>query len=103
MSNLYGHSWRQIRARRLKQFPLCAFCAKIGKIEPATVVDHVIPHRGDEELFFDTDNLQSLCKHCHDSHKQTQEKSGHLKGSDLDGLPLDPRHPWLRPDRAGDE
>ena len=103
MSNLYGHSWRQIRARRLQHFPLCAFCAKRGIITPATVVDHVIPHRGDEALFYDTSNLQSLCKPCHDGAKQQQEKSGTLRGSDINGNPLDQKHPWYREDRASDE
>ncbi|WP_456297628.1 HNH endonuclease signature motif containing protein [Kineothrix alysoides] len=32
----------------------------------ATVVDHVIPHRGDPILFWDKRNWQPLCKTCHD-------------------------------------
>jgi len=32
----------------------------------ARIVDHVIPHRGDQELFWDTSNWQPLCKRCHD-------------------------------------
>ena len=103
MSNLYGSTWRKIRARHLAKYPLCVFCGKRGIIEPATCVDHIIPHRQDEELFFDLDNLQSLCSGCHDGAKQALEKSGHLRGSDLAGLPLDAKHPWYREDRAGDE
>lgn len=76
---------------------------KRGIVEPATVVDHVIPHEGDEVLFWDESNWQSLCKTCHDSAKQTLEKSGYLKGSDLEGLPLDAKHPWYREERVGDE
>jgi hypothetical protein len=34
---------------------------------PATVVDHIIPHTGDPELFWDVDNLQGLCDPCHNS------------------------------------
>ena len=94
MGNLYGHQWRQLRARHLAHFPLCEFCRRLGRVEPATVVDHVIPHRGDVVLLFDPANLQSLCKTCHDGAKQEQEKSGTLRGSDLDGLPLDVKHPW---------
>jgi hypothetical protein len=30
------------------------------------VCDHKIPHRGDERLFWDETNLQSLLKSCHD-------------------------------------
>ena len=49
-----------------KQHPLCAFCQAEGKIVPATVVDHIIPHRGDQRLFWDQTNWESLCKECHD-------------------------------------
>lgn len=57
-------------------------CADRGVVTAATVVDHVIPHRGDKDLFFASNNLQSLCEHCHNSHKQRQEKSGVLAGCD---------------------
>ena len=76
--------------------PRCVFCAKQGYMTPATVVDHIEPHRGDSVAFWAADNWQSLCKSCHDSAKQTLEKSGYLKGSTQDGIPLDPRHPWNR-------
>ncbi|NMA84113.1 MAG: HNH endonuclease [Epulopiscium sp.] len=29
-------------------------------------VDHIKPHKGNEDLFYDINNLQSLCKSCHD-------------------------------------
>lgn len=48
-----------------------------GKVEGDTsllVADHKIPHRGDPSLFWDENNLQCLCKACHDSAKQTQER-----------------------------
>ena len=32
----------------------------------ATVADHIIPHKGNLELFWDEGNLQALCKSCHD-------------------------------------
>ena len=37
-----------------------------GKYTRATVVDHIIPHRGDRILFWDQNNWQPLCKPCHD-------------------------------------
>ncbi len=40
------------------------------------VADHKIRHQGDHELFWDEGNLQTLCKHCHDSLKQREERSG---------------------------
>lgn len=86
--------WHRLRWYQLQGEPLCRFCAALGHVTEATVVDHKKPHKGDEELFFDPDNLQSLCKTCHDSTKQRQEKSGYLAGCDADGWPLDPASHW---------
>jgi 5-methylcytosine-specific restriction protein A len=33
----------------------------------ATVVDHVVPHRGDPVLFWEESNWQSQCQPCHDA------------------------------------
>jgi 5-methylcytosine-specific restriction protein A len=59
----------------------------------ATVADHIIPHQGDEALFW-SGELQSLCDTCHSSVKQAQEKGGYAIGCGVDGMPLDPKHPW---------
>ncbi|MEG0049160.1 MAG: HNH endonuclease signature motif containing protein [Clostridia bacterium] len=37
-----------------------------GRLTFATVVDHIVPHRGDGELFWHKENWQPLCKDCHD-------------------------------------
>ena len=37
------------------------------------VVDHKIPHRGDEQLFWDINNLQAVSKAYHDSDKRKME------------------------------
>jgi 5-methylcytosine-specific restriction endonuclease McrA len=60
------------------------------------VVDHIEPHRGDRRLFWNTSNLQSMTKVCHDRFKQSQEKggAGFLVGCDEDGWPLSEDHPW---------
>jgi len=47
---------------------------KAERVAPATVVDHIEPHKGDEELFYDINNLQSLCKSCHD--RKTAKEDG---------------------------
>jgi len=45
------------------------------------VCDHVRPHRGDERLFWSQDNLQTLCKSCHDKRKQAEEQGSlHQRG-----------------------
>lgn len=92
---LYGSKiWYRLRYYQLAKAPLCAYCEAQGLIVAASVVDHIRPHKGDINLFSDPDNLQSLCKRCHDSHKQRQEKSGYLAGSALDGSPLDAASHW---------
>lgn len=59
--------WRdRLRPEQLLLEPYCRGCARDGRRTRATVVDHVIPHRGDFALFADGGNLQSLCKRCHD-------------------------------------
>ena len=61
----YDGKWRNARARFLRRHPLCVSCLKEGKITPAVIVDHIIPHRGDQALFWDQGNWQPLCKDCH--------------------------------------
>ena len=58
--------WREVRVAYLRRHPLCVQCQKEGRLTAATVVDHIIPHRGDQYLFWDQDNWQALCKDCHD-------------------------------------
>lgn len=50
----------------------------IGKHPAADspVVDHIRPHRGDPDLFWDETNLQSVSKEWHDRVKQSREKRG---------------------------
>jgi 5-methylcytosine-specific restriction protein A len=62
----YGPRWRRARAAYLARHPLCVPCESAGRLVAATVVDHVVPHRGDDRLFWDEDNWQGLCKRCHD-------------------------------------
>lgn len=76
----YDHAWRKARIEFLKYFPVCARCGA-----PATVVDYIIPHKGDDRLFWDKTNWQALCKPCHDRYKQ-REGLGFISAfhSDLD-------------------
>jgi 5-methylcytosine-specific restriction enzyme A len=56
-------AWLKLRALQLENYSLCSVP---GCGQPATVVDHVTPHRGSNALFFDQANLRSMCKRCHD-------------------------------------
>jgi 5-methylcytosine-specific restriction protein A len=61
----YGRKWGKLRAAFLSEHPLCAHCEARFDLTPATEVDHIEPHRGDRELFWNVRNLQGLCKTCH--------------------------------------
>jgi 5-methylcytosine-specific restriction endonuclease McrA len=87
-------AWRKGRLKHLASSPLCVACQANGYVTAANVVDHIRPHKGDEALFFDRTNWQSLCKDCHDVDKKLLETSGRVKGYDANGMPLDPNHHW---------
>lgn len=89
-------SWDRLRSAQLRAEPLCRYCKEINLTVPATVVDHIVPHHGDRNLAFDPDNLQSLCKPCHDRHAQRKDRGDTVAGCDADGWPLDPGHVWSR-------
>ncbi|MGQ7243697.1 HNH endonuclease signature motif containing protein [Salinicola sp. V024] len=93
-SHLYKkYRWQQSRKRYLFEHPLCAFCLDDDIYMQATVVDHIIPHRGNLALFWDESNWQGLCATCHSSTKQRMEKGGsRFIGCDADGRPFDPKH-----------
>ena len=86
--------WRQARKQHLLENPLCVMCARQGRDTPASVVDHVIEHKGDPVLFWDTKNRQSLCPSCHSGIKRMQEHHGYSQAADVDGQPMDASHPW---------
>ena len=66
----YDSRWRKYRLWFLSRHPLCAVCGM-----PASVVDHITPHKGNYKLFWDEANHQALCKRCHDI-KTAKEDGG---------------------------
>ena len=53
--------WKRLRRAHLAAEPLCQYCGR-----PGQVVDHIEAHRGCEDLFYDSENLMTLCKKHHD-------------------------------------
>lgn len=72
----YGWKWHQRRSAFLVRFPLCGMrqgdalrdrltdCQREGRATPATMVDHLIPHKGDRALFWDQRNWCASCGTC---------------------------------------
>lgn len=72
----YNARWRKASKLFLQEHPLCAECMKQNppKYVKATVVDHIAPHRGNQQLFWDRSNWQPLCKRCHDRKTMTEDR-----------------------------
>jgi 5-methylcytosine-specific restriction protein A len=67
-------------------------CFKRGIVMPATIADHIEPHRGNWNAFW-LGALQSLCANCHESRKKFEENRGFTCDVGSDGWPTDPKHP----------
>lgn len=72
----YDAKWRKARKRFLRKHPLCEECLRQDPpvYREATVVDHIIPHRGNPRIFWDSSNWQALCKHHHDVKTMTTDR-----------------------------
>lgn len=90
----YDYRWQKARAEFLLLHPYCVYCVRDARIGSAglaeiilecahrglplpygNIVDHRIPHRGDQVLFWDRSNWQTLCASHHSGAKQYEEAS----------------------------
>lgn len=82
----YTAAWdREAKAFKAAH-PLCLGCAAVGRVSPATVVDHIVPHKGNERLFWDRANWQPCCGWHHDVVKKRLEERylcGEASAADL--------------------
>lgn len=85
--------WKNLRLGQLRREPLCATCLlEYEEIRGAEVVHHIDPHRGDWAKFTDPENLESVCKSCHDGEIQRGERAGWSdRGWYIDGHRIPPR------------
>lgn len=66
-------AWKQLRETKLRQKPLCECCLKQGVIRTAQDVHHKVSFMSTtnpierDRLAYDLDNLQSLCRECHNA------------------------------------
>ena len=73
----YNARWRRARKYYLMQHPLCVSCLKEDKLVPAYAVDHIVPHKGNKELFWNEDNWQSLCQVCHNRKSRYEQEASY--------------------------
>lgn len=83
-------AWRRLRAAVLARDPICR---TPGCGRPSQHADHIVPRsRGGADNMA---NLRGLCASCHSTvTRQGNAKPLGVKGCDLNGMPLDPNHPW---------
>ena len=91
----YGNAWDKLRKRILhRDNYICQSCKGMGMIRRATDVDHIT--RKADGGTDSPDNLQALCKTCHDD--KTRAENGdrplQISGCNANGIPIDPQHHW---------
>jgi 5-methylcytosine-specific restriction endonuclease McrA len=69
----YNSHWERESKRHRIEHPLCVCCKANGRVKAAALVDHIVPHKGDDALFWDPANRQSLCNWCHERIKKPLE------------------------------
>lgn len=67
---IHSTRWRKASNKHKAEHPLCVECEKRGKVTPTYLTDHIIPHNGNYDLFWDQSNWQSLCNACHEMKHQ---------------------------------
>ncbi len=73
----YGSKWQKASKAFLQAHPLRVKCREDGQFVKGTVVDHIIPHRGDQKYFWDRNNWQPLSKK-HHNQKTRREDSKNI-------------------------
>jgi 5-methylcytosine-specific restriction protein A len=94
----YGWAHQRMRIALMREVIWCEECRRNDKYTVGTIADHVIPlakgGTGSRE------NYQLLCRSCADAKDakdrgmKQPSKTRLKKGCDINGWPLDPRHPW---------
>jgi 5-methylcytosine-specific restriction protein A len=70
----YNAQWEKAGKLYLASHPWCEMCRRDGRFTAATLVDHILAHRGDQTKFWDQNNWQGLCRRHHDRDKQRAER-----------------------------
>ncbi len=69
----YNYKWGKASKKYRKHNPLCVSCQLSGRTSAASCVDHIIPHRGSDGLFWDKGNWCSLCWRCHSAKTRRED------------------------------
>lgn len=89
----YTAAWNKASVLYRKQHPLCEICAARGMTVVAAEVHHKTPIKAGGRLL-DQENMQSLCKSCHQIMTKSELGQAVRRGCDENGWPIDPGHAW---------
>jgi|ADurb_H2B_02_Slu_FD_contig_31_4960_length_550_multi_3_in_0_out_0_2 5-methylcytosine-specific restriction protein A len=62
----YDRHWQKVRANKVRQSPLCEQCLAVG----LTVRVDEVHHKDGNPMNNEPDNLESLCRPCHEKTKR---------------------------------
>ena len=79
--------WKALRHDRLTEQPLCERCLLQEIVTPATVVHHLVPHRGDLVKFW-SGPFENLCAPHHNSQGQMEDHGKVVMQFDAAGWPI---------------
>lgn len=91
---LNSAAWRKLREQVLAEEPLCRWCLARGQCVPSTEVDHIKDSREDYSDDNRRENLTGVCTPCHSLKTAASMGKNVYMGCDLNGMPIDPDHPW---------
>ena len=85
-------TWQRLRDLKLREEPLCEHCLPLGKVTPATDVDHVQAISAGGDPFPPLSGLAALCHSCH-----SRKTRGTKPVVDPQtGMPMSGEHWWRR-------
>ena len=72
----YTTAWDKASAGHVRNNPLCRYCDLAGQVRPSELTDHLYPHKGDQDLFWNKRYWIASCTECHAGFKQRTERRG---------------------------
>ena len=75
--------WKQLRLSVIAKQPCCVICEEKGRIKAATVVDHIIAHKGSDALMWDVRDTKEGKAAKEAASKEITDKADEGKGTKM--------------------
>ena len=84
IARLYrSERWRKLRKLKIAQNPVCERCARQGIYKSVEIVHHkeyvTDQNYWKPEIFYNIDNLECLCRECHNKEHFSQEEKSEIE------------------------